>query len=239
MNEPRFEVAPGDVIARQDSSSLWHVVKILDVDWIPDGPSTAHCLRYNAAHDKPTADSLATLGVQIWHYPVSAASFDSGWTHISNEAVSKDELEGFIEYLKHTDYLRYIALTKQDLKEVVRKANEHYQRACGLGDQGQRAEAIAEYSEAIDLFPLFYEAIDNRAFTYMELGNYKEGLADFERSLRVNPNGVAAFFSKGECLLRLGQIAQAEAVFAEGVTRFPEQRADFEKYVQIARAAQG
>ena len=73
---------------------------------------------------------------------------------------------------------------------------------------------------AVDLFPLFYEAIDNRAFTYMELGKVAEALQDFETSLEVNPDGEAAFFSRGECLMKLGQLLAAEAVFQEGQTKF-------------------
>ncbi|AKJ27044.1 hypothetical protein AAW51_0353 [Caldimonas brevitalea] len=145
---------------------------------------------------------------------------------------------GFVEYLKLTDFPRYISFTGQDSKEIVRKANEHYKLAYTLGDQGKRTEAIAEYSQPIELFPLFYEAIDNRAFIYMELGKIREALRDFEQSLRVNPNGMAAFFSKGECLMKLGDLKAAKDIFQEGQTRFPEQRATFTKFLEQVRALQ-
>lgn len=237
MSQQSLKVAPGDVITQQDRSGSWHVIKILQVDSSPDGSLTAHCLSYNSSESKPTTASLATLGVRVWHAPIAASSFGNGWERIAGQAVSKDELVGFVEYLKLTDFPRYVAFTGQDSDQIVRKAIEHYKRAYHLGDRGQKAEAIAEYSQAVDLFPHFFEALDNRAFTLMELGKYKEALVDFEQSLRVNPSGVAAFFSKGECLLRLGQPAQAEAIFKEGVTRFPDNRANFEKYLQLARAA--
>jgi tetratricopeptide (TPR) repeat protein len=231
MNSPTLTVVPGDVIAEQDKSGVWHAIKIIRVDSFPDGTSTAHCLSYNDALSKPGVSSLAALGVRIWHAPISASSFGRGWERICHQTVSKEELVGFIDYLKLTDFPRYIAFTGQDSKEIVRKANEHYKRAYYLGDEGKLAEAIAEYSRVIDLFPLFYEAVDNRAFTYMELGKYEEALADFELSIRVNPHGFTAFFSKGECLLRLGRLAEAEAIFSEGVKRFPEQRTNFQKYL--------
>lgn len=236
MSQQSLTVAPGDVIAQQKKDGSWHVLKILQVDDDPDSP-TAHCLSYNDAQSKPTIDGLSLLSVRIWHAPIAARSFSSGWERIGNRAATKDELVGFVEYLKLTDFPRYVAFTGQDSKTIVRRANEHYQHAYQLGDQGRREEAIAEYSKAVDLFPLFYEAIDNRAFTYMELGKYREALADFEDSLRVNPNGVTAFFSKGECLLRLGQAQKATAIFKEGIKRFPEQRANFEKFLQLARTA--
>ncbi|SOD28167.1 Tetratricopeptide repeat-containing protein [Variovorax sp. YR752] len=70
----------------------------------------------------------------------------------------------------------------------------------------------------------------------MELGNFREALNDFEQSLRVNPDGPAAFFSKGECLMRLGELAAAEAIFAEGVERFPEKKALFQDFLKRVRA---
>ena len=150
--------------------------------------------------------------------------------------MTNDELLGFIQYLKHTDFQAYVSVTGQDPQKIARTANEHYLRANELAEQAKRLEAIAEYGHAIDLFPLFFEAIDNRAFTYMEFGKYQEALADFELSLLVNSGGMAAFFSKGECLLRLGQFAAAEEIFSEGVKHFPEHRANFEKYREIARS---
>src|SRR5262245_38852482 len=66
MNRLSIEVVPGDIIAQQEGGS-WHVVKILQVDSFPDGTSTAHCLSYNNSNSKPSATSIATLGVRVWH----------------------------------------------------------------------------------------------------------------------------------------------------------------------------
>lgn len=233
----KFVVSPGDLIVQHDNNG-WTAIKILAVDPWPDGTSAAHCLTYQSVASKPTIESLKQTAVRIWHAPIDAGSFSKGWEKIGNQATSKDEMVGFVEYLKLTDFPRYVSFTGQDPKEIVRKANEYYKRAYLLGDQGNRTEAIAEYSQAIELFPFFYEAIDNRAFTYMELGKFREALRDFEDSLRVNPNGMAAFFSRGECLMKLGEFAKAEAIFQEGLSRFPEQRATFAKFLERVRALQ-
>lgn len=230
----KLSLKTGDLIVQKDTNG-WSAIKVLAVDAWPDGSAAAHCLTFKSTSSKPTVESLRKASVLAWHAPIDARSFSQGWERIGNQAPSKEELVGFIEYLKLTDFPRYISFTGQDSKEIVRKANEHYKRAYALGDQGKREEAIAEYSEAIDLFPLFYEAIDNRAFTYMELGKNREALRDFEQSLRVNPNGMAAFFSKGECLMKLGEFKAAEAIFQEGQSRFPEQRATFTKFLEQVR----
>ena len=233
----KLTVEAGDLIVQQ-SKGEWSSIKILAVDAWPDGSFSAHCLNYRPVPKKPTIESLRNAAVLVWHAPIDAASFQQGWERVGNEAPTKGEFIGFVEYLRLTNFPRYIAFTGLDPSEIVRKANEHYQRAYALGNDGNRVEAIAEYSLAIDLFPLFYEAIDNRAFTYMELGQFKEALLDFEESLQVNPTGVSAFFSKGECLLKLGEFMAAEKIFQEGQVRFPAERAMFTKFLEQVRARQ-
>jgi tetratricopeptide (TPR) repeat protein len=226
------EVTPGDLLVKRAKDG-WAALKILAVDPWPDGTATAHCMMYELAPDKPTVESLEQTPVLVWHTPINAGSFGQEWERIGNRPPGNDELDGFVEYLKLTDFRRYATFTGQDFREIIRKANEHYKRACALGDQGQRTEAIGEYTEAVELFPLLYEAIDNRAFTYMELGNFREALRDFELSLRVNPKGMAAFFSKGECLMKLGDFKAAAVVFQEGQGRFPEKGAMFTKFLEV------
>ena len=63
-------------------------------------------------------------------------------------------------------------------------------------------------------------------------------MRDFELSLQVNPDGVSAFFSKGECLMKLGKLAEAEAIFEQGVTQFPEQRDLSSKFLKQVRGMQ-
>ncbi|MCZ8227516.1 MAG: tetratricopeptide repeat protein, partial [Burkholderiaceae bacterium] len=210
----KLVVTPGDLVVQQNKNG-WMAIKILAVDPWPDGSAAAHCLTYESVPDRPTLESLKEAPVRALHAPIDAGSF-SAWERLGNQAPSKEDLAGFIEYLKLTDFPRYVAFTGQDAMEIVRKANEHYNRANALGEKGKRVEAIAEYSQAIELFPLYYEAIDNRAFTHMELGNLREALVDFEQSLRVYPDGSTAFFSKGECLMKLGELKAAEAIFEEG-----------------------
>jgi tetratricopeptide (TPR) repeat protein len=173
--------------------------------------------------------------VFAWHAPIDAGNFSVGWERIGNQAPTEDEFVGFVEYLKRTDFPRYLEFNGLDVKSLTQKANEHYQRGYALGSENKRKEAIAEYSQAVELFPFFYEAIDNRALTYMELGEHRAALSDFEESLRVNPEGITAFFSKGECLLKLGDLKAARAVFKEGKARFPEKRDLFDDFLKLAQ----
>ena len=226
-------LAPGDVLTKQDSPGRWSTVKILLVDTWPDGSKAAHVLTYDDSAAKPDAALISTLGVRVWHAPIDAASF-SDWERVTRAAVTDTDLQGFRTYLKLTDFPRYLEFTHQDAGKVVAEANQHYRRAIALDDANQPRDAIAEYEKAIDLFPLFYEAIDNRAFIFMELGDYRTALAGFEESLRVEPNGESAVFSRAECHLRLDEFDAAERLFAAGAKQFPARREFFEKYRDLA-----
>lgn len=230
-------VKTGDIIVQRDETD-WLAIKILAVDIWPNGTSTAHCLTFEKTPTKPTVSSLKPVSIHIWHAPIEASSFGKGWELLGNQAPSQEEMAGFTKYLKLTDFPRYLQLSGQDAKKIVNAANEHYLRANALGDQGKRPEAIQEYTKAIDIFPIFFEAIDNRGFTHMELGKFRDALHDFEQSLRVNPDGVFAFFSRGECLMKLGQLKAAEEVFIEGATRFSERRDMFMKFLKETRSLQ-
>lgn len=236
MNEAAvLSVKSGDMIVQQ-RDGMWRAVKVLAVDNWGDGTQAAHCMSYAPTPTKPTPESLMGEKVHVWHVPINARTFRSGWQLIGNKSPSARELAGFHEYLKRTDFPRYLTVTGKDVDTIIAAANGHYKRANSLGNSGKPREALIEYDKAIELFPLFYEAIDNQAFTYMELGEFETALKAFEDSLRVNPNGVTAFFSRGECLLKLGHLERAEAVFEEGIVKFPEQRDLFARFREVVRS---
>ncbi|MFC5743757.1 tetratricopeptide repeat protein [Dyella tabacisoli] len=230
----------GDVLIGQKAEDSWSVVKILAIDEWPDNSQVFHCMFYEPSPGRPTAETIESLNVVAWHAPMAAQAYRSGWEVLCSTAVRDRELGGFHEYLKLTDFSRYATATSQDMRSLVSQANELYRRACALGEAGERQSAIDLYTRAIDTFPLFYEAIDNRAFTYMELGDFAAALRGFEESLRVNPIGNAAFFSRGECLMKLGLLDKATAAFKEGAARFPEHRDLYVRFLTQSRMkAQG
>lgn len=226
----------GDVLTHSEAEG-WSTIKVIAVDTAPDGSSIVHAMLYAPTPARPDMATLPRMAVLAMHAPIAGSGF-VGWERIGRSAVTDAEAAGFVAYLKHTDFRRYIRQTGQNLDRVISTANKHYATANALAESGRRSEAITEYGKAVDLFPLFYEAIDNRAFVQMELGQYAEALEGFEQSLRVNPDGMSAFFSKGECLMKLGKLDEAAKVFAEGRTRFPAKAALFDDFLNRVRTMQ-
>lgn len=231
-------IKSGDIITQRRSDGSWHVVKILAVDNLADNSAIAHCLTYQPAGIKPTLSIIRKLEVYLPHSAVDAAEFSRGWLHIGNSPSSISELSGFAEYLKRTDFQRYASVTNQDIDALVAEANRYYQLGLAASQKRQFAEAIKWYTTAIEQFPLFFEAIDNRAFVHMDRGQYAQAIRDFQQSLQVNPTGVTAFFTMGECLMQLNRYDEASQVFEAGFVKFPDKKSLFADYYKKAVALQ-
>ncbi|SFG35519.1 Tetratricopeptide repeat-containing protein [Duganella sp. CF458] len=221
-------VKAGDVLVQpQPDGQLWSALKVFAVDG-----ATAHCLTYESCAIKPTLDSLAQAPVRMAHSPRAMATLAEGWELAGNQAATARELQG----LKYMDFELYVRLTGQDADTIMRTATEHFERAGLHAAEGRRIEAINEYGKAIELYPAYTDALDKRAFAFMELGLYQQALRDLDESIYLNPEGMTAFFSKGECLLKLGHLDEAEAIFVEGQELFPEHAAQFNEFLKRTRA---
>ena len=235
---PPLKVAAGDVFVQHDDSGAWHPIEILLVDTMADGTPFVHVRVFNDARTRPDLATAKALGVRTAHAQVLASMFEKGWERIGHAPPTKTELAPLLADLKFADFPKYLKLTGENPDLLAKAASEHYDRAVALSDQGHRDEAIAEYSRAINTFPLFFEAFDNRGWLFLDAGRPKDALADFDSSLAVNPEGDGALLGKAECLLKLGQPAQAEKLFGEGVKRFPKLKERFEQGLEEVRKAQ-
>lgn len=227
-------VGTGDIIAQHREDGSWHVVKILAIDNLADDSATAHCLTYQPTAQKPTLGEMPNLAVFLHHSPVDAAEFSTGWQLIGNTPSTVAELSGFVEYLKHTDFPRYAIIINQKVEDLIAEANRNYKLGVIAGESRQFEQAIESYSIAIDQYPLFSEAFDNRAFIHMDRGQLSNAIRDFQHSLQVNPNGVTAFFAMGECLLKLEQYDDATQVFEAGIAKFPDRKDLFSDFYNKA-----
>lgn len=180
----------------------YHVCKIIKVDEF----GTYHTLTYAPIDIIPTEDDIGQLEVFVWHSPI--ASFPNS-KFLTNIPVKEEELMGYIEYLKLTNFNKYLEVTDQDINDMVQQAIMSYNEGNRLADEGKFEQAIDLYTEAIDLHPLFFEAIDNRGLTFMDLGEFEEAILDFEESLRIEPEGMTAMFSMGECYFKMGEYEKA------------------------------
>ena len=79
---------------------------------------------------------------------------------------------------------------------------------------GEFAQALAHYTQALDLAPAHPAALANRAACFLKLGEHEKALADAEACVEASPGFVKGWFRKGLSLHALGR--HGEAVLALG-----------------------
>ncbi len=65
-------------------------------------------------------------------------------------------------------------------------------------DQGKCLEAIADYSQSVEINPTYPQAFNNRAYTYMKMEKYDLAVADLDKALALNPNYTHALRNRAD-----------------------------------------
>src|SRR5438105_3766937 len=71
--------------------------------------------------------------------------------------------------------------------------------ALALYEAGDERAAIGKYSEAIEISPTFWEALDNRGLSKMRCGLYAEAIPDLEQTAQINPESPLALVALIRC----------------------------------------
>ena len=217
-----MSVGEGDVYTYRLPDGSWQASKILKITQLGDDEPTAHVLLYLPLPDRPSLQTLTQAEVLIWHAPIALSGTAQDAEVLGNQPIKPEELAGYHEYLKRTDFSTYLAETGQSFEQIIAPAQAAYSEGCRLSNEKKFEEAIAAYDQCIDHFPLFWEAIDNKAFTLMDLGRFEEAISTFEESLRVEPDNSSAVFSVGECHFKMGAYDKAVETLTESVKRWPD-----------------
>ncbi len=214
----------GDIFYSLKEDGKYSIGKLLKIQNLPDMPGGPiyHCLLYNNLKLKPVPGDVPYFSVFVYHVPLDGIDFDHKHEVLCNIPVNKSELRGYVDYVKHTDFNAYLTMTNQNADAVIAKVQGHFKKALESSKKKRYEEAIQEYTKAFEEFPLYFEALDNRGFVKMDMGRFEDAIKDFELSLKGDNSNFAAFFSIGECHLKIGRRDQAEKMFDECLKRWPE-----------------
>jgi tetratricopeptide (TPR) repeat protein len=193
---PAINFGEGDLFYTRDGQQ-YQVHKLLK-----RSGDTWHVLSYRPINQAPESIEYSQLEVAVYHVPVHCSGFDAP-VLLQSSYVSDDDLDGYHEFLKQTS----------QFEELAAVANDYFTRAYRATDEQNHQQAIYYYTKCINLAPVYWEAIDNRAFSRMDLGHWEDAIADFKLSLEVNRANMLAIFSIGECLFRLERLPEAKMQF--------------------------
>ena len=175
---------------------------------------TVHVLTYKPLNKEPTIIDLDSLEVLVYHSPISSKGF-SNPVLLTNKAVTKEDIAGYEEFCNQMEF-------KEGMFTL---ANHFYLSGLKLTDSNNHRQAIKSYELAYNIFPQFFEAIDNCAFCFMDLGEWENAIKCFKQSLEVNPNSFLATFSIGESHLKNGNPQKALDYFSLAKQINPSEKA--------------
>jgi tetratricopeptide (TPR) repeat protein len=78
------------------------------------------------------------------------------------------------------------------VRERPQDSTSYVNRGVSYSDIGQNNLAIADFSKAIDLYPLRDDAYFMRGYIYAKQGKYKEAMGDANKAIELNPSNLKA-----------------------------------------------
>jgi tetratricopeptide (TPR) repeat protein len=113
--------------------------------------------------------------------------------------------------LAGTAWWLYVNLSRGD-------ADDYSKRALDAAVSGDHDKAIAEFTEAIRLFPeRAPEFYVSRAFEFLQKGDRNTALADYTEALRHKPNWDVALWNRGNTYEEMGLYDQAMADYGQAL----------------------
>lgn len=160
------------------------------------------------------------------HLKKSAELHTSGNIHLAIDEISKvlninpNNLEALTErgnfYREVSDYQRSI-VDLQRAVDIEPSALHYFYLGNTLGLTDQRELALTCYGEALSLFPMFPEALNNRGLLLTKLDRYVEANSDFETALRIKPITPSIYTNYGRLLWYVKNPVEALAYLDKGI----------------------
>ena len=101
----------------------------------------------------------------------------------------------------------------------IQQALEHFAIGVELRDQENFQEAIAEYDQAIQLYPKS-EAYNHRGNAYFDLGRLDRAVEDYDAAIASDGHYFRAYNNRGVVYARLGQLDRAIDDYTQAILYF-------------------
>ncbi|XP_020506653.1 stress-induced-phosphoprotein 1 isoform X1 [Labrus bergylta] len=135
-------------------------------------------------------------------WDVSSAFFANAASHIKPKGSSRKSKEN-----KENEARRETNGTDTMNKKSASLTAE---KGIKLVQEGQYAQAVSMFTEAIKCDPKDNRFFGNRSYCYFCLEQYPQALADAERSLQLAPDWPKGYFRKGSALMGMKRYSEAE-----------------------------
>jgi serine/threonine-protein kinase len=191
------------LLTGRDSKGLEAMAATADVHRLP--AVTLYLLGTGLAELGATEQAISLLRAAQRQYP------DSPWL---------SEALGRLCYLArpphYADAVRYLTAAA-----AARPRSAYVADCLGLAlwRNGSAAEAVAEFSRALELKPDLLDAQLGRALAYQRLGEWDRARAEFARLAAAEPGSAKDWYNRGLAYGNLGQWDRARAAYSQAIER--------------------
>jgi tetratricopeptide (TPR) repeat protein len=118
-------------------------------------------------------------------------------------------INSYLAYSRNEVWKDNLTLWTDNAAKTPNLARPISNRGVAYGTLGEKEQAIADYSKAIELDPGYLIASFNRGVAYGETGQWDKAVTDYTRVLMFDPGHVKAFYNRGLAYANLGQWSKA------------------------------
>lgn len=209
------KIKTGDILTSY-TNDKYYLVKVIDIDEEND---IYHISMYGPFDEVPKNTAENREIIFSLHVPVTNLKIE---TVLGNVDVTGEELKAYNEFLKITNFKKYVEMNNLKVEDIANDANKEFALGNEEYEQGNFKDAIYHFSNALNTYPGFFEAADNRGLARMALGELNEAIKDFEFSTMINPESHISFFCIGECYFHLGEMEKAKESFGKALEIKPD-----------------
>jgi serine/threonine protein kinase/Tfp pilus assembly protein PilF len=142
----------------------------------------------------------------------------------SAKATDKERLYIEAEYARtiERDPEKRFRILKQIAEKYPKEKIVHYDLGFYYEGKNMFDQAIEEYKKALKLDPNYGFAINQIAYTYVQMGDYEKAIEYFMRYTSVSPGDANPIDSMAELYFRMGRIEEAIAKYKEALEIKPD-----------------
>jgi tetratricopeptide (TPR) repeat protein len=123
-----------------------------------------------------------------------------------------------------------------NLEEMLLKSKDealaHSKQGIALHKKNELEQAIAEYDQAVKLYPRSAEVYYNRGLAYRQKDNMDQALLDYTQAILLDPKYIPAYANRGYAFYKLGDFDRALADF-DKILEFDPANAEAKKSKQV------
>jgi tetratricopeptide (TPR) repeat protein len=196
---------------------LWYVVALFPVIGITQTGT-------HSIHDLYTyLPSIGIAVMLVWGIPLSFQKEEIRKKILLPVGITVIIILSLLTWKQSGYWKNSITLLRHDLQVTNGSiALAHNNIAVAMAEEGDVAQAIRHYNEAIRLKPKYADPYNNRGTIYGAQGKYQLAIDNFNKAIALKPDFAKAYYNRGTAYAYMGKSQEALLSYNEAIRLKPD-----------------